>query len=533
MKKFKFNILLAAIFLAGTVLNQELYYLIESGTFSFVKGEKYIITFFIFLIFSLIKNDFMRYASLSFITFLNVIQMVHIGYYGTPVQASEVYLLFAEVGEVYGSLKEELPLMILPILLTILPLGVYWFANKNLSPKIAKVRFVSAFFIFYLVYNPVRTYVTGNTWGRQPSSEELGGMNIYLSSSYFLGRILPAKLSGAKEHSAPTIQFEKIKALDGDIYLVLGESLTPNHMSLYGYKRQTTPLLEKLKTDPNFYFTKALSSGVSTDIALAFLMNITYGLGAGNVVYGGKQCLNKLAKLNGFKTYFLSSQSQQQLRYIANSICPKFIDTYRSLDDLDPEIEDSNAADDLVLLEGLDLVDSDKNFVILHQRGSHSPYNLRYPSDQAVFPIGNDHTQNRVNHYDNSVVQFDIFMDRLIRKVKMRKRPAVVVYVSDHGEGLGEEGNWGHGKLVRTSYEVPVLIYQHEVEEVRELHQPSTHFNISLMLAELLGFKSKTDYSNHLKDYTILGNDIDGFAGRVKLEFENGKIKSERLIQEL
>ncbi|MBC75178.1 MAG: hypothetical protein CME64_04115 [Halobacteriovoraceae bacterium] len=533
MNKFKFNILMAFIFLAGTVLNQELYYLIESGNFSFVRGDKYIITFFIFLIFTFIKNDLLRYISLSFIVFLNLFQMVHIGYFGTPVQASEVYLLFAEVGEVYGSLKEELPLMALPILLTLVPMGLFWFINKKLSSKIKKAPLVGAFFIFYLVYNPTRTYVTGNTWGRQPSSEELGGMNIYLSSSYFLGRILPAKIAGAKEHSARTISLEKVKSFDGDVFLVLGESLTPNHMSLYGYDRPTTPFLEQLKSDPNFYFTKALSSCVSTDIALAFLMNITYGLGAGNIVYSGKQCLNKLAKEAGYKTYFLSSQSQQQLRYIANSICPKYIDTYRSLDDLDPEIEDSNAADDLILLNQFELIDSERNFVILHQRGSHSPYNLRYPKDQAVFPIGDDHTQNRINHYDNSVVQLDIFMNNLIQKIKKRDRPAIVVYVSDHGEGLGEGGNWGHGRLVRTSYEVPVLMYEHKVKRLSKLKRPATHFNISLMLANILGFKSKTDYSNHLKDYTILGNDIDGFAGRVKLEFENGEIKTERLIQEL
>lgn len=459
--------------------------------------------------------------------------MSHIAYYGTPVQASEVYLFFAEAGEVYGSLKEEVALLILPILLTIIPLIIFGIFNKKLSNKLVKLPIMGAFFIFYLVYNPMRTYITGNTWGRQPSSEELGGMNIYISSSYFLGRILPAKLSQSSRHVAQSVELTEDESFKGDIIFILGESLTPNHMSLYGYDRDTTPELVAIKDDPNFYFTRGISSGVSTDIAIAFLMNITYGLGGGEVVYGGKQCLNKLAKLKGYTTHFISSQSQQQLRYITNSICPSSIDVYKSLDDLDPDIEDSNAADDLILLKELESLEGSKNFVVFHQRGSHSPYNLRYPKDQTKYELVDNHSQNRVNHYDNSVVQFDIFMSRLIETIKKRDRPTIVIYASDHGEGLGEGGNWGHGKLTQTSYEIPVLVYGHKTGKIEQFEGTPTHFNISLMLAKYLGYSTKTEYSKPLKDYTILGNDIDGFAGRMKLELEDGQVKSEKVIRDL
>ncbi len=92
--------------------------------------------------------------------------------------------------------------------------------------------------------------------------------------------------------------------------------------------------------------------------------------------------------MQGFSTSFFSAQSEQQLRYIKASICPKYIDSIKSLDDIDPNIADSNAADDLVLIEELkklNISKKSKQFIVLHQRGTHGPFNLRYPKEFAHF----------------------------------------------------------------------------------------------------------------------------------------------------
>lgn len=530
MNKLKYNIILSAIFWVGTYLNQEVFFWLQEGLQSGVTAEKYAILFVIFFVFSFIKSQWLRLIALSFIVFLNMFQMGHLAYYGSPAQPSEVLLFFAEAGEVYGTLKEELHLLILPTLLSIFPLGLFWYFNNKFQEKIKKAHVIGGVFLLYLIYNPIRTYVTGNTWGRQPSTQELGGMNIYLSASYFLGRILPAKLGDTKRVSPRSVKFNQIQSFDGDIVLVLGESLSANHLSIFGYGRPTTPLLEAMKGEENLFLHRGVSSGVSTDIAVAFLMNSTYGLGGGPVVYKSSQCLFKLAKDSGFHTAFYSTQSGQQLRYISSSICPKYIDDFRSLDEISPELEDPNAADDLKLLEQYSEKADTKRFIVLHQRGSHSPYNLRYKT--PTFQVNDDPSKARVDHYDNSVVVFDKFMNDLLEKVKKRDRPALIVYVSDHGEGLGEQGAWGHGKLVAPSYDIPILVYSHKAN-YRPFKGLPTHFNVSLMLAEFLGHKSKMDYSESLSEYVILGNDIDGFAGRLKLKINDGAIKERELIRDL
>jgi hypothetical protein len=80
-----------------------------------------------------------------------------------------------------------------PILFTLLPLFLgHWILKKiHLS---LQFKWLPLLVLIYLIYNPVRTAITGNTWGRQPSTRELAGMNMYLSLSYFMGRILPAKI---------------------------------------------------------------------------------------------------------------------------------------------------------------------------------------------------------------------------------------------------------------------------------------------------------------------------------------------------
>jgi glucan phosphoethanolaminetransferase (alkaline phosphatase superfamily) len=177
------------------------------------------------------------------------------------------------------------------------------------------------------------------------------------------------------------------------------------------------------------------------------------------------------------------------------------------------------------LLEGLglDYKDRYKRFYVLHQRGSHGPYALRYPKDKAVFPISGDYKADRVNHYDNSVLEFDRFMERLITKIKASNRPTIMLYVSDHGEGLGEDGVWGHAALKKPSFSIPVLGYFHKTDIRPNFSAEPTHLEVSMFITKLLGFDS--DLKFPMKNYQVLGNDMDGFAGYVDLEFdESGKL---------
>ena len=510
-------------------LSENLFFILNDKT-SLVPMQNYIGLFLFYTILTLIPSKKVRLGFIILIPILSIFQMLHISFYGLPVYPSAIYLFFAESSEVFGTLREELALFIIPSLITGFSIIFLYLANRNFKPKL-KFKFIPFLLIFYLLYNPMRTYFTGNTWGRQPSTQDFLGVNMYLSLSYFLGRILPYKMSHKTvKSSEEEFQFTKTSKFKGNIIFVIGESLSANHLSLLGYKRKTTPRLNLLKNDPNFYYSAAISSGVSTDVSIAFMINNTYGLKGQRTVFQGKQCLFNMALNNGFKTTFYSSQSQQQLRYITNSICLPSIENYKSLEDLEPNIKNSNAANDFKLLDSIEddlysIENREKNhFYVLHQRGSHGPYSLRYPENETVFSLTGKYQQDRVNHYDNSVIQFDKFFDKLIKVVKNHETPTLVIYISDHGEGLGEEGVWGHAALKKPSFSIPFLAYFHKIEDIPGFSTEPTHLEVTSYIAKMLGYTSNLTFP--LENYVVLGNDLDGLAGYLILDFEKGKLKS-------
>lgn len=529
------NFALALISWSAISLGQWIYHLSDPSLAPSLPTEKYVVLFIILLLFSFAKNRVIRFLALSFIPIFSFFQWTHISYYGTRLFPHEIWLAFTQAGEITGALKEELFHVWLPLLLTMPAVVLIYWLNNRWHEQMRKLPLVSFLFVFYFVYNPARTFVTNNTWGRQPSIQEFDGVNTYLSLSYFLGRILPGKLFADEKQAS--LEISKIKGTPEkmNILFVLGESLTPNHMSLYGYQRDTTPYLKSIANDPNFIFTKALSSGVSSDIAVAMFFNNTYGLGGTKYIYSGENCLFNLAKEQGFHTKFYSAQSAQQLRYINSSICPKYIEDLKSLDDLDPNIEDTNAADDLILVEELKKMDmgSKKNqFVVLHMRGTHAPFNMRYPAEFGKFVPKDAPSSKRVGHYDNGVAYFDHFFKELLSVVKEFETPTLVLYVSDHGEGLGEEGVWGHGSLNLISATTPYMIYKHNLDNLElSIPQLPTHLNVSLLISKTLGYEFNIKHDEEFKNYEILGNDIDGFAGKLLLKIDSGKVTEKKTLQ--
>ena len=90
-----------------------------------------------------------------------------------------------------------------------------------------------------------------------------------------------------------------------------------------------------------------------------------------------------------------------------------------------------------------------RNLLILHTIGSHWYYNNHVPEQYQVYqPVTNNRvvTNNDsiqvINSYDNSIVYTDWVLEEMI--LRLEDRCAVLIYLSDHGESLGENGQWLH-----------------------------------------------------------------------------------------
>ena len=95
----------------------------------------------------------------------------------------------------------------------------------------------------------------------------------------------------------------------------------------------------------------------------------------------------------------------------------------------------------------------DKTFVVLHKHGSHGPsYYKNYPDKFTTFKpvcttvdLQKCTNDELVSAYDNTIVYTDYFLDRVIKLLKTFQQPTVMIYMSDHGESLGEYGLYLHG----------------------------------------------------------------------------------------
>jgi glucan phosphoethanolaminetransferase (alkaline phosphatase superfamily) len=526
LKKLIPHLLVAAGFFILTLAEQYIFYYAKGLQIIWLDAGKYLAFYLFFVIATFIKPNGLRLFFLSALFILGAFQLGHVSYFGTQVLPTELWLIFTQPGEINGVLLEELQHVLIPLGFLIVTSALAYLLYKK-RPLNYGSKWVGIIFIIYAVYNPVRTYVTHNTWGRQPSTRELAGMNVYLSVSYFLGRILPFKLNKEtgpeSRNTSVHLAFTKGKPSEWqNIVFILGESLSPHHMSLFGYERPTTPFLDTLKDNPNFLYLEGLSGGVSTDISVAFFMNVGFGEAGAMKAAKGQHCLFKLAKDEGFETHFLSVQSAEQLRYIAPYLCAKSLDDYQALEDVSPETKDLMAADDRVLFPHFEKIlasSGKKKFIMLHQRGSHGPWAARSKPEDRKFPH-----DSKINHYDNSVVEFDLFMQKLYGVLEKTPGKTLVIYVSDHGEALGQNNRWGHGQLIRPAWEIPVLMMSFHAklpESAKKLPKNTPHYNIALFLAEQMGLRPNMSPFTIPTDYVIYGNDIDGFAGSVSIQMKN------------
>jgi lipid A ethanolaminephosphotransferase len=111
---------------------------------------------------------------------------------------------------------------------------------------------------------------------------------------------------------------------------------------------------------------------------------------------------------------------------------------------------------DEILLKDLDKLlsqNSGNMLVVLHQKGSHGPaYYKRTPKDLKRFlpECENDNVQDCdrqsiINAYDNTIVYTDYILSNLIKLLNNQKYATAMLYVSDHGESLGENNVYLHG----------------------------------------------------------------------------------------
>jgi lipid A ethanolaminephosphotransferase len=248
------------------------------------------------------------------------------------------------------------------------------------------------------------------------------------------------------------------------VVLVIGESARAANFSLYGYPRPTNPLLAR---DQVVALEHTQSCATYTTEALRCMLSHQGSHASPHERfeplpgYVQRQGVDVLWRSNNFGEPPMKVASLERAPEIAARCIGE---------------ECARVGSDEVLLQGLQerlhSPGANKRLVVLHQTGSHGPlYSAKYPARFEVFrPVCRTVDLRKcsqaelVNAYDNTIVFTDYLLDRVITMLKsLGDTEAVLVYVSDHGESLGEYGLYLHGTpylmAPNVQKEVPLVVW--------------------------------------------------------------------------
>ena len=186
---------------------------------------------------------------------------------------------------------------------------------------------------------------------------------------------------------------------------------------------------------------------------------------------------------------------------------PVHIDKYHTIKEIKKQYPASDDRYDGMLLEGLenDILanDKEKQLVVLHTNTSHGPtYFKKYPSEFEVFKpvcttveMSNSNQQELINAYDNTILYTDYLIHEVIKKLRtMKDVRSCVLYVSDHGESLGENNLYMHGVPMvmapAEQIEIPFIVWTSDkslkIKQVKEVGQ----YHVFHSVLHFLGIES-------------------------------------------
>jgi len=265
----------------------------------------------------------------------------------------------------------------------------------------------------------------------------------------FRGAKIAAAPYGSDARTGPILAKADKKVLT---VIVVGETARARNFSLLGYERDTNP---ELATRNVIAFSNVSSCGTATAVSLPCMFSY---LGRQNYSQDKALASENLVDVlshSGLKVEWWENNTGS--KHVADRIVQRSFYMNKDARYCQPGGGDCN---DGILVDALSrdidqYAASGNGILVLHSGGSHGPaYYLRYPRDRAKFQpdcqtpqISNCTDEELVNAYDNSILETDHMLAGVIDVLKSRQDTIAssMIYVSDHGESLGENGLYLHG----------------------------------------------------------------------------------------
>lgn len=467
-----------------------------------IPGKVILVTFplgMYLLVFSILKNVGLLQLILIPQLIFNAFQMVLFYLFGESVIAVDMFLNLAttSVSEASELLDNLWPAIIIVCVIYIPTIVIAAIACKrkiHLGPAFRKKMAIAGLIVAILSYGMTFTAKNYNT-GTYRLKYEVFPVNIYYNLGFAIQK-WNRSLQYPQTSEDFTFEATKTDTLKGrEIYvLVVGEAGRAMNWSLWGYKRETNPLLSK--TSGLVLYKDAITQANATHKSVPLILSAA---NADNfdIIYRQKSILEAF-KEAGFTTVFLSNQTPNRT----------FTDYFSEEADFQHNIRPAstggiyttNNYDDRMIPLLRHYIDSLSGnlFVVIHTYGSHFNYHERYPEEFAHFlpdkatEVEVKNRQELINAYDNSIRYTDYFLHEVIQLLDSTQAYSALYYSPDHGEDMLDDNRkrFLHASPHPTYYQlhIPLFLwfsdtYQQEFPERYENAQKNSDKPVSTRVA--------------------------------------------------
>jgi lipid A ethanolaminephosphotransferase len=443
--------------------------------------------FFFYLVLFLLRKVGKWLMALFFI--INAIAVYFVNTYGVIIDETMI-------GNVLNTNYEEsssffsFGLVLYVILIGIIP-SILLFKIKFVRVKPKK--FLIHIFLTLIVLVFIAFANASNWLWIDKNSKTLGG--LAMPWSYAVNISLFYKHKSEKNEKEILLPNATIKNTEKSVFvLVIGESARSENFSLYGYKKDTNPLLSKIE---NVHHYNAQSCATYTTAGLKCILEHK---DTGDLY----EILPNYLFRNDVEVIWRSTNWGEP---------PVHVKNFDNKEALRERCEGESCEFDEILLNGLTeqilASKKDKILVVLHTSTSHGPtYFKKYPAQFERFSpvcksveLANCTQEELINAYDNTIVYTDYILATLIDDLKhLEGYNSSMIFISDHGESLGENNLYMHGIPAsiapKEQLDIPFIVWLSDDSRKLKDSQEYSQHNIFHSVLDFLAIDSPIYDSN-------------------------------------
>lgn len=436
---------------------------------------------------------------------------------------------------VQTNLHEAAGLLNMNLLIRTLFLGLLpaWFVlRKTPVPQVVKAELMSKIALLILFVLGIGAVVAPFTAGyasfiREHKMTRMFANPIYFTYSgvqYLTQKFKSTEVVRLKQTATDAVEIgpEHKNEL---IILVVGETARADRFSLNGYAKETNPQLSKQDV---VSMTDVSSCGTSTGESVPCMFSIMK-----------RKHFNREEALHIENALDVLYENGVQILWRDNNSDSKGVAVRMQYEDfkspkLNPECDEE--CRDIGMLSGLDEYIASKTkkdiLIVLHQMGNHGPeYYRRYPKEFERFTpackssdLKNCTKEEIDNAYDNAILYTDFFLSKVIDYLKKYdgRYETAMLYVSDHGESLGEHGIYLHAApymiAPKEQTHIPAILwmgknFDYQIDQLKPYRDyPLSHDDLFCML--LVGFEMDSKTCETRRNVLFENRDLKSTGGK-------------------